>query len=59
MLNRFLKAKQDAVAKPKDKRPFLTSEVTSVAEAERWRMQVVREIGKEVAQIQDGLFSLS
>ncbi|KAI9144701.1 Isy1-like splicing factor [Paraphysoderma sedebokerense] len=37
----------------KDKRPRLASEVESLPEAERWRSQILREISKKVAKIQD------
>lgn len=36
-----------------DRRPTLASEETNVKKAERWRYQVVREIAKKVAQIQN------
>lgn len=37
-----------------DRRPHLASEETNVRRAEKWRYQVVREIAKKVAQIQNG-----
>lgn len=37
-----------------DRRPHLASEETNVKKAEKWRYQVVREIAKKVAQIQNG-----
>ncbi|UJR31420.1 hypothetical protein I4U23_018913 [Adineta vaga] len=36
-----------------DRRPTLASEETNVKKAERWRYQVVREIARKVAQIQN------
>jgi len=54
MLNRFLKAKQEANAKVPLKRPKMASEVTNLNEAERWRQQIIRQIAKEVSIIQDG-----
>jgi len=39
--------------KPKQKRPFLASDVKSLVDAERWRSQVLREIGKKVSEIQN------
>jgi len=36
-----------------DRRPHLASEETNVKKAEKWRYQVVREIAKKVAQIQN------
>jgi len=37
-----------------DRRPYLTSEETNVRKAEKWRYQVIRDIAKKVAQIQNG-----
>ncbi len=37
-----------------DRRPHLASEEENVRKAEKWRYQVVREIAKKVAQIQNG-----
>ena len=41
-----------------DRRPHLASEETNVKKAEKWRYQVVREIAKKVAQIQNGKNSI-
>jgi len=41
-----------------DRRPHLASEETNVKKAEKWRYQVVREIAKKVAQIQNGINSI-
>jgi len=54
MLNRFIQAKRDALAPERQRRPDVVSEVQTVGECERWRTQIVREIGKKVAQIQNG-----
>ncbi|GAQ80558.1 pre-mRNA-splicing factor ISY1 [Klebsormidium nitens] len=53
MLNRFLEAKREENAKPKEKRPFLASEVSDVPTAERWRNQILKEIGRKVSEIQN------
>jgi pre-mRNA-splicing factor ISY1 len=37
-----------------DRRPYLASEETNVRKAEKWRYQVIRDIAKKVAQIQNG-----
>jgi pre-mRNA-splicing factor ISY1 len=42
-----------------DRRPHLASEETNVKKAEKWRYQVVREIAKKVAQIQNGSNKIS
>lgn len=38
-----------------ERRPHLASEETNVKKAEKWRYQVVREVAKRVAQIQNGM----
>lgn len=42
----------------KERRPYLASECKDLPQAEKWRMQILREIAKKVAQIQNGKFSL-
>jgi hypothetical protein len=54
MLNRFWKAKADEAAGPVTKRPYLSSECDSLPECEKWRAQIIREIGRKVAEIQNG-----
>jgi len=41
----------------KEKRPFSTQEETNLRRAERWRTQVIREVAKIVAQIQNGVLT--
>ncbi|KAH9621425.1 hypothetical protein KSS87_015226 [Heliosperma pusillum] len=53
MLNRFVTMKEDEKKKPKERRPFLASECRDLAEADRWRQQILREIGKKVSEIQN------
>ncbi|KAL2923861.1 Pre-mRNA-splicing factor ISY1-like protein [Bienertia sinuspersici] len=53
MLNRFITMKQDEKKKPKDRRPYLASECRDLAEADKWRQQIMREIGRKVAEIQN------
>ncbi|XP_076363028.1 LOW QUALITY PROTEIN: pre-mRNA-splicing factor ISY1 homolog [Tachypleus tridentatus] len=36
-----------------ERRPFLASECSDLPKAEKWRMQIIREIAKKVAQIQN------
>jgi pre-mRNA-splicing factor ISY1 len=48
MLNRFITMKQEEKRKPKDRRPFLASECRDLAEADRWRSEILREIGAKV-----------
>ncbi|KXZ56754.1 hypothetical protein GPECTOR_1g68 [Gonium pectorale] len=53
MLNRFLAGKQEEKRGPKAKRPYLASECRDLVEADKWRSQIVREIGKKVMEIQN------
>lgn len=53
MLNRFITLKAEEKKKPKERRPFLASECRDLAEADKWRQQIMREIGKKVAEIQN------
>ncbi|CAL9221389.1 unnamed protein product [Arabidopsis halleri] len=53
MLNRFITQKEAEKKKPKERRPFLASECRDLAEADKWRQQILREIGSKVAEIQN------
>ena len=53
MLNRFITLKNEEKKKPKERRPFLASECRDLAEADKWRQQIMREIGRKVAEIQN------
>lgn len=37
----------------KQRRPYLASECTDLQQAEKWRMQIIREIARKVSQIQN------
>ncbi|KAL6061382.1 Pre-mRNA-splicing factor ISY1 [Balamuthia mandrillaris] len=54
MLNRWWQLKQET-EKPKKpkKRPYLASLCRNVVECEKWRLEILREIGKKVAAIQN------
>jgi pre-mRNA-splicing factor ISY1 len=56
MLNRWTSMKDD-IAKGggggKDRRPYLASECKVLPEAERWRREVIRDITKTVAELQN------
>jgi len=52
-LNRYLKHKQEEKTGPKQKRPYLASECRDLNEADKWRQQILREIGKKVMEIQN------
>ncbi|KAK7313099.1 hypothetical protein VNO77_37509 [Canavalia gladiata] len=53
MLNRFIAMKAEEKKKPKERRPFLASECRDLSEADKWRQQIMREIGRKVAEIQN------
>jgi len=53
MLNRFLAAKGAESKEPRKKRPYLSSECRDLNEADQWRQQILREIGKKVMEIQN------
>ena len=53
MLNRLLTSKQQEAKGPREKRPYLATECHDVNEADRWRQQILREIGRKVMEIQN------
>lgn len=53
MLNRFITLKEQEKKKPKERRPYLASECRDLAEADKWRQQILREVGRKVAEIQN------
>ncbi len=53
MLNRYLAGKQADARGPKQKRPYLASECTDLVEADKWRQQILRDVGKKVMEIQN------
>eukprot|EP00877_Chromochloris_zofingiensis_P010351 jgi/Chrzof1/556/Cz01g20100.t1 len=53
MLNRFLAGKQDEQRGPKQRRPYLATECSDLNEADKWRQQILREIGRKVMEIQN------
>ena len=53
LLNRFLASKQERIRRPPRQRPVSTAECFDLHQADRWRQQVLREIGKKVMDIQN------
>lgn len=43
----------EGAKREQERRPYLASECRDLRKAEKWRLQVVREIAKKVAQIQN------
>ncbi|PVU99663.1 hypothetical protein BB559_000521 [Furculomyces boomerangus] len=56
MLYRFreIQALELGLKKPEEKRPYLTTNVNSVPQAEKWRRHVIRDISRGVSKIHDG-----
>jgi len=53
MLNRWVAMKKELNSNSKEKRPTQTSEVNNLQECDRWRNQVIKEITKMMADIQN------
>lgn len=53
MLNRYIALQAEEKKKPKERRPYLASECRDLSEADKWRQQIMREIGRKVAEIQN------
>jgi pre-mRNA-splicing factor ISY1 len=53
MFNRFIKGKQEALKGEKDRRPYLATECKDLNAADKWRQEILREIGKKVMEIQN------
>jgi len=52
-LARWRRMKMEEERGPEERRPALASECTDVKKAEKWRLEIIREIGKKIAQIQN------
>ena len=50
---RLLASKAAEAKGPKQKRPYLATECHNVVEADKWRQQILREIGRKVMEIQN------
>jgi pre-mRNA-splicing factor ISY1 len=61
VLNRWLELqKEDAgIATKKKKRPYLATLVDNVEEAEKWRRDLLKDVGSKVMQIQNGSLNTS
>lgn len=47
------RAAKEAETGEKERRPYLASECTELPKCEKWRLEIIREISKKVAQIQN------
>ncbi len=45
---------QDKGSLDKERRPYLATECNDLPKAEKWRLQIIREIARKVSQIQNG-----
>jgi len=54
MLNRFMQFKRDEQRIPEQKRPHLATLCDNLEECSKWRNQIIKEITKKVAIIQNG-----
>ena len=43
----------------KDRRPYLATECDKLPQAEKWRRQIIGEISRKVAQVQNGIIVCS
>lgn len=53
MLNRYLAGKEADKRGPRERRPYLATECSDLNEADKWRQQILREVGKKVMEIQN------
>lgn len=53
MFNRWVKGKQDALKGDKARRPYLATECKDLNQADKWRQEILREIGKKVMEVQN------
>lgn len=56
-LARWRAAQVQEAGGQRERRPYLASECNDLQQAEKWRLQIVREIAKKVAQIQNGMLN--
>ncbi|XP_039749124.1 uncharacterized protein LOC120625920 [Pararge aegeria] len=56
-LARWRAAQVQEAGGQRERRPYLASECNDLPQAEKWRLQIVREIAKKVAQIQNDRLS--
>ncbi|KPJ11251.1 Pre-mRNA-splicing factor ISY1-like [Papilio machaon] len=54
-LARWRAAQVQEAGGQRERRPYLASECNDLPQAEKWRLQIVREIAKKVAQIQNDM----
>ncbi len=50
---RQAKLAEEGLDKKNERRPYLASECNNLKDAERWRLQIIREVSKKVSQIQN------
>mmetsp|Transcript_13611 Transcript_13611/g.54530 ORF Transcript_13611/g.54530 Transcript_13611/m.54530 type:complete len:82 (+) Transcript_13611:566-811(+) len=55
MLNRYLKQKDAADGNILERRPYLATLCDDVDEAQKWRRDILKDIGRKVMDIQNGM----
>lgn len=53
MLNRWVAMKEEQFKGKKERRPFLATECDNLSDAERWRRQILKQVSKKIAGIQN------
>eukprot|EP01111_Echinosteliopsis_oligospora_P005965 TRINITY_DN1977_c0_g1_i2.p1 TRINITY_DN1977_c0_g1~~TRINITY_DN1977_c0_g1_i2.p1 ORF type:complete len:250 (-),score=83.18 TRINITY_DN1977_c0_g1_i2:73-822(-) len=54
MLNRFRRMKEDEEKGGRnDRRPYIAADCNDLVQADKWRMQILREMGRKVTEIQN------
>ena len=53
MMNRWTSMKEDLDRGPRSRRPILASECKDLAECEKWRRSVIKDVSRAVSKIQD------
>lgn len=49
--------KEEQFRGKKERRPHLASDCDNLADAERWRRQIIKQVSKKISMIQNGLIA--
>ena len=58
-VSRWVQMKEDQFRGKQERRPHLASDCDNLADSERWRRSIIKEVSKKIAMIQNGLAALS
>lgn len=53
VLNRYVTMRQNEGKKATERRPYIATECDNLFEAEKWRQQVLKEVGRKISEIQN------